>query len=269
MSGIKTINGILPTVKRPYRLQDLQDAWQGMNTALASGTTDKPRVISGFEQIGTTHWSTGVIAFNGQLYAYSDTQPIAIGATIYAKRVPSGDLRIFADLTEQTFSFDNIITTDANGSTLIGVASIDNVYTWRSSYIEAGTFFGQYKLVTGILNVGVGANIDKLVFTPSAHVRDNETFVIKRETFIGSEQDSKLASSYSFTCNGKLPLAGSITSVLDFMSGWDLFRTGNIPVLGSNFNPLYPPLLVFFPLGIPDQSYAGMLRFNISCLFPL
>lgn len=136
MSGIKTINPANPGLKRPFRLSDLQNVWDGLTEALASETlnSDTPiKIVSGLHVHGGI-LTPGVIAYRGKLYYYegatSDNggfsegddmyvvtiddddrtlstglvQPFYINNVIRNSRVNSGAMRIFVNVTETLLS---------------------------------------------------------------------------------------------------------------------------------------------------------------------
>lgn len=136
MSGIKTINPANPGLKRPFRLSDLQNVWDGLTEALASETlnsTTPIKIVSGLHILGGI-LTPGVIAYKGKLYYYegvtSDNggfyegndmyvatiddddrtlstglvQPFYLNNVIRNSRVNSGAIRIFTNVTETTLS---------------------------------------------------------------------------------------------------------------------------------------------------------------------
>ena len=135
----KRLNNVLPGVKRPLRVEDLQAVWDGLNEALAIGTTGAPRILWGFNDKGDGTLSAGIVAFNEKLYVHEDTADsrIRLGEVAYAHEVSSGDLRIFADASEQVFSYNRIVSNIKTGGVAIGTFSIANIDTWKSAYIGA------------------------------------------------------------------------------------------------------------------------------------
>lgn len=136
MSGIKTINPANPGLKRPFRLSDLQNVWDGLTEALASETINSAtpiKIVSGLHISGGT-LTPGVIAYKGKLYYYegvtSDNggfsegddmyvatidddgrtlstglvQPFYINNVIRNSRVNSGAMLILSNVTETTLS---------------------------------------------------------------------------------------------------------------------------------------------------------------------
>lgn len=136
MSGIKTINPANPGLKRPFRLSDLQNVWDGLTEALASETlnsTTTIKIVSGLHIIGGI-LTPGVIAYRGKLYYYEGgtddnggfsegndmyvatiddddrtlstgiVQPFYINNVIRNSRVNSGAIRILTNVTETALS---------------------------------------------------------------------------------------------------------------------------------------------------------------------
>ena len=136
MSGIKTINPANPGLKRPFRLSDLQNVWDGLTEALASETLNSVttiKIVSGLHVIGG-ELTPGVIAYKGKLYYYEGetddnggfsegndmyvatiddddrtlstglVQPFYINNVIRNSRVNSGAMRILTNVTETSLS---------------------------------------------------------------------------------------------------------------------------------------------------------------------
>lgn len=155
MSGIKTINPANPGLKRPFRLSDLQNVWDGLTEALASETINSItpiKIVSGLHVLGG-ELTPGVIAYKGKLYYYegetSDNggfsegndmyvatiddddrtlstglvRPFYINNVIRNSRVNSGAIRILTDVTETTLSLFRYIPY-VNGG-----AIVDNTIT--------------------------------------------------------------------------------------------------------------------------------------------
>lgn len=114
MSGIKTINSANPGLKRPFRLSDLQNVWDGLTEALASETLNSAtpiKIVSGLHVIGG-ELSPGVIAYNGKLYYYEgdtdDTGGFSEGDDMYVATIDGGDRTLSTGLV-QPFDFNNVI----------------------------------------------------------------------------------------------------------------------------------------------------------------
>lgn len=131
--AILKLNSANPGVKRPLKVQDLADLWYGLNTALAQGTETSPRILCGFNANGDDSFTSGVIAYNGRLYLYDDSDPIFFEDSIYVVEIPTDDNRVMGDGTTQLFSYACIVTKDSTlpGAVFIGEASPSNIKAWR------------------------------------------------------------------------------------------------------------------------------------------
>lgn len=114
MSGIKTINSANSGLKRPFRLSDLQNVWDGLTEALASETLNSAtpiKIVSGLHVIGGK-LSPGVIAYNGKLYYYEgetdDNGGFPEGNDMYVATIDGGDRTLSTGLV-QPFDFNNVI----------------------------------------------------------------------------------------------------------------------------------------------------------------
>lgn len=132
--SILKLNSANPGVKRPLKVQDLADLWYGLNTALAQGTENSPRILCGFDVSNDGDFFTsGVIAYHGRLYLYDDGDPIFFEDDIYGAEISTGDNRVMGDGTTQLFSYACIATKDSTlpGAVFIGEASQSNIRAWR------------------------------------------------------------------------------------------------------------------------------------------
>lgn len=132
--AILKLNSANPGVKRPLKVQDLADLWYGLNTALAQGTKTSPRILCGFNVSDDgDSFTSGVIAYNGRLYLYDDSDPIFFEDSIYGAEISTDDNRVMGDGTTQLFSYACIATKDSTlpGAVLIGEASPGNIEAWR------------------------------------------------------------------------------------------------------------------------------------------
>ena len=114
MSGIKTINSANPGLKRPFRLSDLQNVWDGLTEALASETLNSAtpiKIVSGLHVI-RGELSPGVIAYNGKLYYYegetADNGGFSEGDDMYVATIDGGERTLSTGLV-QPFDFNNVI----------------------------------------------------------------------------------------------------------------------------------------------------------------
>ena len=132
--AILKLNSANPGVKRPLKVQDLADLWYGLNTALAQGTENSPRILCGFNVSNDgDSFTSGAIAYNGRLYLYDDTDPIYFEDSIYGAEISTDDNRVMGDGTTQLFSYACIATNDSTlpGAVSIGEASPSNIEAWR------------------------------------------------------------------------------------------------------------------------------------------
>lgn len=114
MSGIKTINPANPGLKRPFRLSDLQNVWDGLTEAFASETinSDTPiKIVSGLHIFGGG-LTPGVIAYRGKLYYYegetSDNGGFSEGNDMYVATIDDDDRTLSTGLV-QPFYINNVI----------------------------------------------------------------------------------------------------------------------------------------------------------------
>lgn len=114
MSGIKTINPANPGLKRPFRLSDLQNVWDGLTEALASETINSAtpiKIVSGLHILGGI-LTPGVIAYKGKLYYYegatSDNGGFSEGNDMYVATIDDDDRTLSTGLV-QPFYLNNVI----------------------------------------------------------------------------------------------------------------------------------------------------------------
>lgn len=132
--SILRINSANPGVKRPLKVEDLANLWEGIESALAQGTDGKPRIICGLDVNDYDEVEPGIIAFNGHLYMYDGELGFQVGDDIYAAELSTGDTRVLGDGTTQIFSYARVITDnpDIPGAVLIGTASVENLEAWKA-----------------------------------------------------------------------------------------------------------------------------------------
>lgn len=114
MSGIKTINPANPGLKRPFRLSDLQNVWDGLTEALALETLNSAtpiKVVSGLHVI-EGELTPGVIAYKGKLYYYEgktdDNGGFSEGNDMYVATIDDDDRTLSTGLV-QPFYINNVI----------------------------------------------------------------------------------------------------------------------------------------------------------------
>ena len=139
--SILRINSANPGVKRPLKVEDLANLWEGIESALAQGTDGKPRIICGFDTNDYDELEPGIIAFNGHLYMYDAELNLQVGSDIYAAEISTGDTRVLGDGTTQIFSYARVITDNstAPGAVLIGEATLENLEAWKAPLAIPGS----------------------------------------------------------------------------------------------------------------------------------
>ena len=141
MSGIKTINPANPDLKRPFRLSDLQNVWDGLTEALASETlnsTTPIKIVSGLHLIGGI-LTPGVIAYKGKLYYYegetSDNGGFSEGNDMYVATIDDDDRTLSTGLV-QPFYINNVIRNSRVNSGAIHIlANVTETVLSRLRYI--------------------------------------------------------------------------------------------------------------------------------------
>lgn len=115
MSGIKTINPANPGLKRPFRLSDLQNVWDGLTEALALETLNSAtpiKIVSGLHITGGI-LTPGLIAYRGKLYYYegatSDNGGFSEGNDMYVATIDDDDDRTLSTGLVQPFYINNVI----------------------------------------------------------------------------------------------------------------------------------------------------------------
>lgn len=126
MSGIKTINPANPGLKRPFRLSDLQNVWDGLTEALASETINSAtpiKIVSGLH-ISGGELTPGVIAYSGKLYYYegetSDNGGFSEGNDMYVATIDDDDRTLSTGLV-QPFYINNVIRNSRVNSSAIRI----------------------------------------------------------------------------------------------------------------------------------------------------
>lgn len=107
MAGFKKLNGEQPSVRRPFRISDLQDIWDGLGTIFAGVPEDVVKVVSGFELDDDNTVLEGTLIYNGRLFYYEGGSAM-LGEQVCLYSVPS-DLRMFADNQNRYFDYLNIV----------------------------------------------------------------------------------------------------------------------------------------------------------------
>ena len=126
MSGIKTINPANPGLKRPFRLSDLQNVWDGLTEVFASETLNSftpIKIVSGLHIFGGI-LTPGVIAYKGKLYYYegatSDNGGFSEGDDMYVATIDDDDRTLSTGLV-QPFYINNVIRNSSVNSGAIRI----------------------------------------------------------------------------------------------------------------------------------------------------
>lgn len=179
MSGIKTINPANPGLKRPFRLSDLQNVWDGLTEALASETISSAtpiKIVSGLHITGGI-LTPGVIAYKGKLYYYegatSDNGGFSEGNDMYVATIDDDDRTLSTGLV-QPFYINNVIRNSRvnSGAMLILTNVTETVLSLFRyiPYVNGGAIVNntitREKLVSGSVTtdkiVGGAVTTDKL-----------------------------------------------------------------------------------------------------------
>ena len=179
MSGIKTINPANPGLKRPFRLSDLQNVWDGLTEALASETINSAtpiKIVSGLH-IFRGILTPGVIAYKGKLYYYegatSDNGGFSEGNDMYVATIDDDDRTLSTGLV-QPFYINNVIRNSRVNSSAIRI--LTNVTETALSlfryipYVDGGAIVNntitREKLVSGSVTTdkiaGAAVTTDKI-----------------------------------------------------------------------------------------------------------
>ena len=171
MSGIKTINPANPGLKRPFRLSDLQNVWDGLTEALASETINSAtpiKIVSGLHIFGGI-LTPGVIAYKGKLYYYegatSDNGGFSEGNDMYVATIDDDDRTLSTGLV-MPFYINNVIRNSRVNSSAMRI--LTNVTETTLSlfryipYVDGGAIVGntitREKLVNGSVTTDKIAN---------------------------------------------------------------------------------------------------------------
>ena len=141
MSGIKTINPANPGLKRPFRLSDLQNVWDGLTEAFASETLNSAttiKIVSGLHITGGI-LTPGVIAYKGKLYYYEgrtgDNGGFSEGDDMYVATIDDDDRTLSTGLV-QPFYINNVIRNSrVNSSAILILSNVTETVLSRFRYI--------------------------------------------------------------------------------------------------------------------------------------
>lgn len=138
------INNANPSEKRPFRLSDIQDIWNGIKSLFKAISGEQFRIISGFDLVSGTYTS-GTVWYNGELYEYdSSAYPITPSTTRVSFTRISQDDRTLEGGSIQPFSYKYV----CGGDTLSG----STTFTYFVANIEKyKSFLGDGSVTTAKL----------------------------------------------------------------------------------------------------------------------
>jgi hypothetical protein len=103
-------------IKRPFRLSDIQEIWNGIKSLFKAISGQSFRIISGFD-LSNGVYKSGTVWYNGELYEYdSSTYPITPSTTRVAFARVAQDNRVWEDGDTLPFSYKYV----CGGDTLDG-----------------------------------------------------------------------------------------------------------------------------------------------------
>ena len=145
MAGIKKLNSTKPGVLRPVQASDLQDIWDGLANALASDTITSAtgdtepaaevRIISGMHVTDSSFITSGVIAYNGELYYFDGDTEVLQEDTILYLHKRNGPDRTLANGSVIPFYILNTVDSDPTDGVSIGMATKVQLDKWRMPLI--------------------------------------------------------------------------------------------------------------------------------------
>lgn len=235
MSGIKTINPANPGLKRPFRLSDLQNVWDGLTEAFASETINSVtpiKIVSGLHMLGGI-LTPGVIAYKGKLYYYegatSDNGGFSEGNDMYVATIDDDDRTLSTGFV-QPFYLNNVIRNSRVNSRAIRILS--NVTETALSqfryipYVNGGAIVNntitREKLVSGSVTtdkiVGGAVTTDKLEFAAVTTDKITDAAVTADKIANGAVDKAQIADgsvtpikcdAAPFVCSGVTLFTGS------------------------------------------------------------
>ena len=146
MAGIKTINPASPGVLRPVQVSDLQDIWDAIIETLASRLYNgivTPQILSGFAVNNDNTLTSGVLAYNGRLYYYDDSDAsgkLSIGSLMFIGTVEDSE-RTLANGSVIPFytkyKIQPIPTGLSNAQLLTSDIMSEELNQWRVAFIPS------------------------------------------------------------------------------------------------------------------------------------
>lgn len=177
---LKQINSANPGTRRPFRIQDLQDLWDGLNVLHCEDFAGT-RILFGFNVKGDNNLSAGVAVKDGKMYYHPDVTGyrIAVGSDVFGSLIDGVDERVFSDSTTQDFSFNAVAST---------VSSSVSLGTFTANFIAQRKLPAQYREVSGIVRVNIIAPVPPnptpaftATFTPD-NAADSDVSVVIYDT---------------------------------------------------------------------------------------
>lgn len=154
---LKQINSANPGTRRPFRVSDLQELWDGLNVLHCedfSGT----RILFGFNVKNDNNLSAGIAVKDGKMYYHPDVTGyrIAVDSEVFGNLIDGVDERVFSDNTTQDFSFNAVAST---------VSSSVSLGTFTKEFIAQRKLPARYREVSGIVRVNVTTPTHQTWFT--------------------------------------------------------------------------------------------------------
>lgn len=138
------INNTNPSEKRPFRLSDIQDIWDGITSLFKPIKGEQFRIISGFNIEGTTY-SAGAVYYNDKIYEYDGSKPITTStSTTYFAKI-AVDSRQFEGGNSYPFAYKYV----CGGSSFAS----ESGYVTQVSFTYFRTNIPKYKSYLGVGSV--------------------------------------------------------------------------------------------------------------------
>lgn len=132
------INNANPSEKRPFRLSDIQDIWNGIKSLFQAISGQNFRIISGFDLENGTYTS-GTVWYNGELYEYDrNAYPITESTTRVSFARVAQDNRTLGDGSIQPFSYKYVCGGDSLNSTVGFTYFVRDIEKYKS-YLGNGS----------------------------------------------------------------------------------------------------------------------------------
>lgn len=120
-------------IKRPFRLSDIQDIWNGIKSLFKAISGQQFRIISGFDLGYDGVYTSGTVWYGGELYEYdSATYPITPSTTRVAFARVAQDERVWEDGDTLPFSYKYICGGDALNGATVFTYFVENIEKYKS-----------------------------------------------------------------------------------------------------------------------------------------